>query len=244
MASLNSWKTLGLHRRQIRSKPFLHRLYIDFYKLLLSTDLPLGKIVEIGSGGGLIKDIKSEIVTSDIIKGRGIDRVFSADRIPFRPKSVAAYMMLNTFHHLKDPEKALVEMSRTLKTGGKIRMIEPYNSWWGGWIYKYLHSYFFTMLSEDNGICIPDNESDNYAQRQFIIECEEPEPYCGDGTCNAGEDSVNCLIDCPVQSYCGDTICDSANGEDSINCPDDCLPSLDLDSDNDGYEYKGNFFTD
>ncbi|KKS42040.1 MAG: type 11 methyltransferase [Candidatus Gottesmanbacteria bacterium GW2011_GWB1_43_11] len=140
MASLNSWKTLGLHRRQIRSKPFLHRLYIDFYKLLLSTDLPLGKIVEIGSGGGLIKDIKSEIVTSDIIKGRGIDRVFSADRIPFRPKSVAAYMMLNTFHHLKDPEKALVEMSRTLKTGGKIRMIEPYNSWWGGWIYKYLHS--------------------------------------------------------------------------------------------------------
>jgi hypothetical protein len=43
-------------------------------------------------------------------------------------------------------------------------------------------------------------------------------PVCGNGTCDAGEDSVSCPLDC----HCGDGTCDVAGGEDASNCPADC----------------------
>ncbi|PKN48038.1 MAG: hypothetical protein CVU59_00580 [Deltaproteobacteria bacterium HGW-Deltaproteobacteria-17] len=49
-------------------------------------------------------------------------------------------------------------------------------------------------------------------------------PYCGDGTCDAGEDEVNCAVDCEVASYCGDGVCDA--NEDEVNCAADCYVSV------------------
>ncbi len=49
------------------------------------------------------------------------------------------------------------------------------------------------------------------------------EPFCGDSTCDAGEDCVNCASDCgecPVDPFCGDGNCDA--GEDCVNCVVDC----------------------
>ncbi|MBN2560471.1 MAG: hypothetical protein JXQ75_06035, partial [Phycisphaerae bacterium] len=44
---------------------------------------------------------------------------------------------------------------------------------------------------------------------------------CGDGVCDAGEDSTNCPQDCEAGGpVCGDGVCDA--GEDSTNCPEDC----------------------
>ncbi|MFZ2310113.1 MAG: hypothetical protein WAW11_01050, partial [Patescibacteria group bacterium] len=45
--------------------------------------------------------------------------------------------------------------------------------------------------------------------------------YCGDGNCDANEDSENCSSDCLAPSgYCGDGYCDI--GEDYYSCPSDC----------------------
>jgi hypothetical protein len=44
--------------------------------------------------------------------------------------------------------------------------------------------------------------------------------YCGDGSCDSGEDSSSCPDDCGGGGYCGDGACDS--GEDESSCPDDC----------------------
>ncbi|MBU1239157.1 hypothetical protein KKF84_17305 [Myxococcota bacterium] len=52
--------------------------------------------------------------------------------------------------------------------------------------------------------------------------CEVP-AVCGDGTCDAGEDSTSCPADCPVVPVCGDGTCDA--GEDSTSCPEDCVPT-------------------
>ena len=43
--------------------------------------------------------------------------------------------------------------------------------------------------------------------------------YCGNGTCDSGEDPASCAADC-VGSYCGDGTCDA--GEDASSCPADC----------------------
>jgi len=49
--------------------------------------------------------------------------------------------------------------------------------------------------------------------------------YCGDSTCDAGEDWISCPADCPSQ--CGNQVCDPA--EDEFNCPQDCQGTQECD---------------
>ncbi len=109
-----------------------------------------GVYIELGSGAGFAKEIIPSIITSDVDKGEGIDKVFSATKIPFKNKSVSAFIMLDVFHHIRNPEKALQEMSRCLKKDGKIVMLEPNNSLWGRFIYKNFHHEDFNPNSDWN----------------------------------------------------------------------------------------------
>ncbi len=127
------------HRKKIRQKKFLYKIYVDFYRSFQEADIPQGPIVEIGSGAGFIKDIMPNVITSDVIKGPDIDKVFYASKMPFKKNSVAAFIMIDVLHHIKDSEEALNEMLRCLKNNGKIIMIEPYNSLFGRFIYKNFH---------------------------------------------------------------------------------------------------------
>lgn len=127
------------HRNKIREKSFLNKIYVDFYQIFKKTKFPKGPIVEIGSGAGFIKEIIPSVITSDVIAGPEIDKVFFADKMHFKDKSISAFLMIDVLHHIKDSEKAFEEMLRCLKPEGKIVMIEPYNSLWGGFIYKHIH---------------------------------------------------------------------------------------------------------
>lgn len=124
-----------------KTNKYLKQLYIDFYKIFQSNskNIPIGKRVEIGSGAGFIKEIIPSCVTSDIMKLPNCDLVFSAEKMPFNSSSLSVIYMLNVFHHIKNPQKALSEFYRCLKPEGKIIMIEPYNSIWGAFIYKKFH---------------------------------------------------------------------------------------------------------
>jgi SAM-dependent methyltransferase len=129
------------HREHILKKPFLKKLYIEWYSVFLDEmrSLPKGKCVEIGSGGGFLKEIESSVITSDILSLPHIDMTFSALQMPFADSELSALFLLDTFHHLPDVGQFLNEASRVLKTGGKIVMIEPANSWWSRMIYKNFH---------------------------------------------------------------------------------------------------------
>lgn len=125
----------------IQQKKFFKNLYRDFYYEFkkFSNNLPSGKKLELGSGAGFIKEIIPDVITSDIIRLPMCDKVVNAEKIPFKNNSISVIYLLNTFHHIKHPKKALMEFNRVLKTNGKIIMIEPYNSWWGRFIYKNFH---------------------------------------------------------------------------------------------------------
>ena len=86
---LDSNLALESHRRIIRSKGVLKKLYSDFYKIIASTDFPKGPIVELGSGAGFIKEVIPNAITSDIIASEEIDKVFSATKIHFPKKALA-----------------------------------------------------------------------------------------------------------------------------------------------------------
>lgn len=126
-------------RKTIERKIFLKNVYKDFYSRVIPQNIPNGPIVEIGSGAGFLKEINPKIVATDVVKDKNIDKVFHAEKIPFKNKSIAAFLMINVFHHIKNPKKAIEEMQRCLKNKGKIIMVEPYPSPFGKFIYKYLH---------------------------------------------------------------------------------------------------------
>lgn len=148
MKQLDAPETILEHRNVIRENKFLRQIYIDFYNRLKPNGVPVGPIIELGSGGGFIKEIIPSAITSDIVSGPDVDKVFSALNLPFADSSVAAFLMLNAFHHMKDPELALSEMQRCLMPGGKIIMVEPYNSWWSSFFYKNFHYEGFDTKAE------------------------------------------------------------------------------------------------
>lgn len=133
--------TTLLHARIVREKPFLRKLYVDFYEQLISAvSNPQQKVlVELGSGGGFIKEVIGNVITSDIIELPNVDKVFSAVNMPFANGSVDAFFMIDVLHHIADSRAFFREAARCLNSGGRIVMIEPANTPWSGFIYKNFH---------------------------------------------------------------------------------------------------------
>ncbi len=138
---LDDPKATLAHRDIILQKPFLKQLYNDWYSVFIkrSKQVKGGKYLEIGSGGGFLKDVFPEVVTSDILDLPNVDMVFSAEEMPFKENELASIVMLNVFHHIPKPHLFLKEAQRTLIKGGKIIMTEPANSNLGRFIYKRFH---------------------------------------------------------------------------------------------------------
>lgn len=126
----------------IKGKYFLYQTYNKFYKLIknsLSKESLQGKVVELGSGGGFLKRIIPNVITSEVLKIPNVDKHFSALSMPFKKHSLNAIVMFDVFHHLPDSRKFLKEAERVLKKNGQIVMIEPSNTPFASFIYKYIH---------------------------------------------------------------------------------------------------------
>ena len=110
-----------LHGQILRKKTFLRKLYTDFYKEFLdAVPNPEGKVlVELGSGGGFIKEIIPNVITSDILNVAGVDKVFSATDMPFGDSSVDAFFMFDVLHHIGEPRRFFYEADRCLQARRK-----------------------------------------------------------------------------------------------------------------------------
>jgi len=130
-----------LHAEIIQKKPFLKKIYIDFYeqfkKSISNSEEKV--LVELGSGGGFIKEIISNVITSDVLELPNVDKVFSVLDMPFEEASVDAFFMFDVLHHIAEPRAFFKEALRCLKVGGKVVMIEPANTFWSRFIYKNFH---------------------------------------------------------------------------------------------------------
>ena len=142
MVDLDAPETTVLHASIIRKKPFLRNLYVDFYKELrgaIQNEAKGKVVVELGSGGGFIKKIIPEAITSDVLRLPNLDTQFSGTDMPLASRSVDAFFMIDVFHHVPDALRFLVELDRCLKAGGKIVMIEPANTWFSRLIFQHFH---------------------------------------------------------------------------------------------------------
>jgi SAM-dependent methyltransferase len=130
-----------LHAEILRKKPFMRKLYADFYnRFKKAVPEPEERtLVELGSGGGFLKEIIPNVITSDVLNLPNIDRVFSALDMPFEAGSVDAFFMFDVLHHLPEPRAFFAEAMRCLRPGGKVVMIEPANTPWARFMYKNFH---------------------------------------------------------------------------------------------------------
>ena len=130
-----------LHRQIIIKKKFLRRIYEDFYTELMDAAgyRPDKTILELGSGGGFLKEIYPAIITSDVLELPSIDKIFSAHAMPFENNSLDAIVMVDVLHHIPNVRAFFNEAIRCLKVNGRIAMIEPANTPWARFIYKHFH---------------------------------------------------------------------------------------------------------
>lgn len=129
------------HREHIRRKSFLRRLYLEHYRFFAGevAGLPPGIVVELGSGGGFLREVIPEVLTTDVVPLSTVQAVVSAVELPFGAGSVSAILMINVLHHVQDPERFFAEASRCLVTGGKIVMVEPADTPFSRFVYRNFH---------------------------------------------------------------------------------------------------------
>lgn len=134
------------HRDLILSNKYLKKTYEEWYSYLIDA-LPKidGDILEIGSGGGFLKQVLPQVITSDILELEYCDLCFSAEDLPFQDETLSAIMMVNVLHHIPNPEKFFSEAERCLKPGGKILLIEPTRTFLSQLFYKKIHHEAFDV---------------------------------------------------------------------------------------------------
>ena len=80
-ANLDDPKTTFLRLDIIRSKPFLMKIYEEWYNLIKDQYNPDSEVLEIGSGAGFMKDYILNLITSDLFSIPGVDMAIDAQGI-------------------------------------------------------------------------------------------------------------------------------------------------------------------
>lgn len=147
---LDNPETTNLHRTIIQSKPFLRRIYEEWYRLLAQW-LPDGgaPVVELGSGAGFAGEFLPGLITSEVCFFPSVHIVFDGQVMPFQNASLRGVTMVNVLHHVPDVRRLFVEAARCLKPGGRVVAIEPWVSTWSRFVYSKLHHEPFDASSEE-----------------------------------------------------------------------------------------------
>ena len=128
--------------RMIQLKPLIRECYDLWYQGLLedadSAPGTAGAMVELGSGLSYLKELRPEVVTSDVTPGR-VDLVFDGRRLPFRDGSVRALFLTHVFHHIPDVAAFLREAERVLAPGGVISMVDVTHTPFGKFFFSVFH---------------------------------------------------------------------------------------------------------
>jgi ubiquinone/menaquinone biosynthesis C-methylase UbiE len=120
---------------EVRYKGYGLKYHAGMISGMIGNDLE-GRILDVGCGTGIISRMypAKDITGMDISEGMlryhpGKCLKGSADDIPFEDSSFDAVIGRSILHHLSDAEKALREMRRVLKPGGKLVLWEANKSW-------------------------------------------------------------------------------------------------------------------
>lgn len=121
-------------------KRFLRQIYGEWRDRLASV-LPTGSgaVLELGAGDRWMPPVTAVSIRTDVRPLRGLSLAADARCLPFRDASLRLIGMTDVFHHIPDVIKFLHEAERTLRPGGVVAMVEPWNTGWSRFIYSNFH---------------------------------------------------------------------------------------------------------
>ena len=137
----------------MKNKKCLYEIYVEVYKMMMSSAIKYlflhkdAKMLEIGSGGGFIKDLFPNVITSDIKPLPTVDIVVNAEKLPFGDGELDVIFAVHAIHHIPDINKFLDEVKRTVTVGGGVVCVEPYWSLLACIIYKIMHPEPFDKMA-------------------------------------------------------------------------------------------------
>jgi len=140
---IDSQEAVSVHRRIIRENPLLMSHYAFIYGCFKAAEESLSGLqlasLEIGSGGGFLKEFLPSVITSDVVLSEGIDRVEDATALSFADGSLKAVYANGVLHHIKEPARCLAEIERVLAPGGLFVCSEPSSTLFGYFMNKNFH---------------------------------------------------------------------------------------------------------
>ncbi|MFQ5561450.1 MAG: class I SAM-dependent methyltransferase, partial [Nitrospinota bacterium] len=86
------------HREIIKKKRFLRKLYEQWYDEFIAEAKknPHETFIELGAGGGFLKELLPDVICTDILDLASNDITFSALEMPFKQDSVRGIFMVDT----------------------------------------------------------------------------------------------------------------------------------------------------
>ena len=131
--------TTALRLQIIQSKPFLKKLYEEWYQRIASCFPTGARVLELGSGAGFLKSLMPNLITSELFPTPSVELVIDAQSIALSDASLDGIVMTDVLHHIPDSNSFFLEAARVIRVGGHIVMIEPWNTPWSRWVYTHLH---------------------------------------------------------------------------------------------------------
>lgn len=129
-----------IRRDIIQQKPFLKRIYTDWYQRIAAALPPNAQtVLELGSGAGFLDAFIPQAILTEVFWLPNLNATLDATQLPFADNSLDAIVMTDVFHHIPDVSAFLQEASRCVRVGGSVVMIEPWNTPFSRWIYTHLH---------------------------------------------------------------------------------------------------------
>jgi SAM-dependent methyltransferase len=148
--SVDDPRTTEIRRRIIRQKPFLRKIYQQWYAMIASAMPESGEpALELGSGAGFMRELVPNLITSDVFACPGVDVVLDATDLPFRDESLRAIAMTDVLHHISQPRRFFAEATRCVRPGGVIAAIEPWVTPFSRLIYGRFHHEPFMPAAQD-----------------------------------------------------------------------------------------------
>jgi SAM-dependent methyltransferase len=137
---LDDPRTTLLRREVLAGKPFLRRVYEEWYAALAGALPPgPGSVLELGSGAGFLARFIPGLVRSEVFWTPGVDVVLDGTSLPFAAASLRGIVMTNVLHHIPRPRRFFEEAARCVVPGGVIAMVEPWATPWSTWVYTRFH---------------------------------------------------------------------------------------------------------
>ena len=128
-----------VNRGILSKKTILRKLIASYYLEITDHIAPVGRTLELGSGGGFLKDYIADAITSDMVDVPGVDIVCDGTNLPFKDSSLGNIVLRGVLHHIHEPMDFFAECERVLMKGGRIIINDPYITPFSWLINKYIH---------------------------------------------------------------------------------------------------------